>query len=291
MSTAGRPPPAAGPERPANKGRPQDTRLSLRRDPLRLALSGSVWRSAWFLGVYVFATGWLLCAVAFLAAGTAVLFAVTLAGIPLLTAAAGVLRGCANVERARLGNVLTESVRGRYQPVAGQGMLSRAKTRWRDGATWRDLTYLVGLWAPLAILDTVVLAVWLTFLAGITVPAWYWAPRGTGAIGYTTGTPVHGLAFGYFPHGPHGRGGEGIFVDTLPRALLVAAIFLVLFLLFNYVLVATARAHARVARAMLRAPADPLAQAKDVLARPGPLAPLAPSAAGRDNSGGSAGLT
>ena len=44
---------------------------------------------------------------------------------------------------------------------------------------------------------------------------------------------------------------------------------LVAFVLLNYVLVLTARAHARIARALLRAPADPLAPAKEVLARPG----------------------
>ena len=63
-------------------------------------------------------------------------------------------------------------------------------------------------------------------------------------------------------------------MDSLPRALLAAAVFLVLFLIFNYALVATARAHASVARALLRAPADPLAPAKEVLAGPGPLGPL-----------------
>ena len=61
----------------------------------------------------------------------------------------------------------------------------------------------------------------------------------------------------------------GLYADTLPRALLAAAIFLVLFLIFNYVLVLTARTHARVARSLLRAPADPLAEAREVLERPG----------------------
>ena len=41
-----------------------------------------------------------------------------------------------------------------------------------------------------------------------------------------------------------------------------------------YVLVITARAHAAVARSLLRGPTDPLAEAKDVLAGPGPLGPL-----------------
>jgi hypothetical protein len=250
------------------------SRLTYRRNPLRLAVSGGLWRSAWYLLGYVFVVGWLLFAAAFSAVTTAAVLAVTVAGIPLLTATAAVLRGCANVERGRLRQVFTEPVRGRYEPVAGQGIMARARIRWQDRATWRDLAYLIGLWVPLAVLDTVVLAVWLSFLAGVTVPAWYWAPTGTGVIGYTNGIARHGLAFGYFPHGPHGAGAKGIFVDTLPSALLVAAIFLILFLLFNYVLVATARAHASVARALLRAPADPLAEAKDVLARPGPIPPL-----------------
>jgi Putative sensor len=251
-----------------------DSSLAYRRNPLRMAVSGGLWRGAWYLLGYVFVVGWVLFAAAFTAVTTAAVLAVTVAGIPLLTATAAVLRGCANVERVRLRQVFTGPVRGQYRSVAGQGIVARARIRWRDGATWRDLAYLIGLWAPLFALDTAVLTVWLTFLAGITVPVWYWAPKSTGVIGYTNGTAQHGLALGYFPHGPHGPGAHGIFVDALPSALLVAAICLILFLLFNYVLVATARAHASVARALLRAPADPLAEAKDVLARPGPIPPL-----------------
>ena len=54
------------------------------------------------------------------------------------------------------------------------------------------------------------------------------------------------------------------------------AICLVLFLAFNYVLVATARLHATVARALLHAPEDPLREAKEVLSRPGPLNEFSP---------------
>ena len=115
-----------------------------------------------------------------------------------------------------------------YREISGPGLIARARARWRDPATWRDAAYLIGLWVPLFILDTTVLAVWLTFLAGV----------------------------------------------TLPKALLAAACFLVLFLIFNYVVVPTARAHTAVARSVLRAPADPLAPAKEVLAGPGPLGPL-----------------
>jgi hypothetical protein len=201
----------------------------------------------------------------------ALAFAITLAGIPLLIAAAGVLRGCANLERIRLRQVIACPVPVGYQQVAGNGIIANVRTRWRDRATWRDAAYLIALWPPLFILDTVVFSIWLMLLAWITLPIWYWAPRGNAGIGFVNGARVHGVVLGYFPHGPNGPGGVGLSVDTLPKALLAAACFLVAFLGFNYVLVITARAHARIARALLRAPADPLADAKEVLALPGPL--------------------
>lgn len=252
-----------------------DSRLRLYRNPLRLLFSASTRLAAGYLAVYVFITGWLLFSVAVTATLTAACLAITLAGIPLLVAAAGVLRGCANVERSRLRRMLSEPVRGSYRKVDRPGLMAEVRTRWHDRSTWRDVAYLIGLWAPLFILDTIVLSVWLTLLAGITLPVWYWAPRGNVGAGYVNGTRVHGVALGYFPHGPAGPGHWGVYVDTLPKALLAAAVFLVLFLVFNYVLVLTGRVHARVARSLLRAPADPLADAKEVLARPGPLGPLA----------------
>ncbi len=248
--------------------------LRLYPNPLRLAVSGSTWRAAGFLAGYVFVAGWLLFAIAFTATVTAAVFLITLAGIPLLVGAAGVLHGCAAAERARLRRVLADPVRGGYRPVTGQGIIAQVRTRWRDPATWREAAYLIGLWPLLFGLDTVVLTVWLTLLAGVTLPAWYWAPRGNVGLGYAGGVPVHGVTLGYFPHGPDGPGSWGLYVDTLPRALFAAACFLVAFLLFNYVLVLTARAHARIAGALLRAPADPLAPVKEVLTHPGPLGPL-----------------
>jgi hypothetical protein len=263
------------PDRPS--GQPVPARLRLYRNPLRLVASGSPWCAAAFLAGYVFVAGWLLFAIAVTATVTSVAFMITLAGIPLLVASAVVLRGCASAERVRLRPVLAGPVRGGYRPVTRPGIMGQVRTRWRDAATWRDLVYLIGLWPPLFALDTAVLTVWITLLAGVTLPAWYWAPRGNVGVGYVNGAPVHGVTLGYFPNGPHGAGGWGLYVDTLPKALLAAAVFLVAFLLFNYVLVLTARAHARIASALLRAPADPLAPAKEVLSRPGPLGPLHPA--------------
>jgi hypothetical protein len=259
----------------ARTGAAGGTGLRLPPNPLRLVFSAAPWLAARYLAGYIFVTGWVLFAVAFTATVTAAVFAITVVGIPLLAAAAGVLRSCAAVERARLSRVLGEPAQpGGYRLVTGTGLIAQARTRWRDPATWRDVAYLIGLWVPLCLLDTIVLTVWLTFLAGVTLPLWYWAPQGNAGLGYTSPTTIHGLALGYFPHGPDGPGGVGLYADSFPKALLAAAGFLVLFLIFNYVLVSTARAHAAVARGLLRPPADPLAEAKDVLAGPGPLGPL-----------------
>ena len=256
-------------------GPPPQLRLTAAgRNPLRLVLSGTLWRAVGYLATYVFVTGWVLFSVAFTAAVTALAFVITIAGIPLLTAAAEAMRGCANVERMRLAQVLTGPVSGGYRKVTG-GLIAQATGRWRDPATWRDFAYLVGMWVPLFTLDTVVLTVWLALLSMITVPLWYWAPTGTDTYGYLAhGRTVHGVAFGYFPHGPYGHGAVGVFIGTLPSALVAAAVCLVLFLLFNYVLVATARAHALVARGLLSAPADPLDEVREVLDQPGPLGAL-----------------
>lgn len=243
------------------------------RDPFRLAWSAAPWAAAGYLISYL-AISWVLFAVAFTAVTAAAVLAVFLVGLPLLVAASGAIRGCANVERGMLAQMLTAPVRGGYRQAAKPGIIAEVKARWQDAATWRDMAYLVGLWAPLYLLDTIVIGIWLTFLAGITLPIWYWAPRGDVGFGYVNGTQVHGVALGYFPHGANGPGAVGLYVDTLPKALLAAAGFLILFLLFNYVVVAAARAHARVARSLLSAPADPLAPAREVLTQPGPLGSL-----------------
>lgn len=239
--------------------------LSLRRDPIRLLLSRGLWRSAWYLLGYL-VVGGALFAIALSTAVAGAGLSITLAGLPVLVAAAAAIRWCADVERARLRAMVSGPVVGRYREVVGSGIMAQLRTRWRDPATWRDVAYLVGMFVPLLVLDAIVLAVWWGFLAGITLPIWYWAPWKS-----VHGVRYHGYDLGYHPNGPHGPGGWGLYVDTLPKALAVAGVCLILFLLFNYVLVATARAHAAVARGLLGPADDPLLEAKEVLDRPGPL--------------------
>lgn len=243
--------------------------LSLRRDPFRLLFSRGLWAGVWYLVAYQF-VGWVLFSIALSAALTGAVLGITLAGLPVLIGAAAAIRWCADVERARLRPLCGEVI-GSYRAAAGKGLIAQLRARWRDPATWRDVAYLLGMFVPLVALDLIVLTVWLVFLAGITLPVWYWAPWQT-----VHGVRYHGYQIGYFPNGPHGDPGYGFYVDTLPKALLAAAVFLILFLLFNYVLVATARAHAATARALLGAPEDPLREAKEVLSHPGPLDPFNP---------------
>jgi hypothetical protein len=247
------------------------TGLPLYANPLRQLVAGSTWRAAWFLLAYL-VWGWLLWAAVFAATLIAAVLCITLAGIPLLVAAAGVIRGCANAERWRLREVLAAPIHGGYRPVRRRGILAQVSTRWSDPATWRDFAYLFAVFPFLWALDYAVMAVWLVLLGGITVPVWYrYIPQT-----FNNGQTAHGLEFGYFPNGPSGAGSWGWFVGNLHQALIAAGIFLVLFLLFNYVLVGAARLHANIAGALLRAPSDPMAEAKEVLTRPGPLGPLHP---------------
>ena len=239
--------------------------LSLRRDPIRLLLSRGLWRSVWYLLGYL-AVGWALFAIALSTAVAGAGLSITFAGLPVLVAAAAAIRWCADVERARLRPLAR--IQGTYRQVTGHGIMAQLRARWRDPASWRDVAYLVGMFVPLLALDTIVRAGWLVFLAGITLPIWYWAPWQT-----IHGARYHGYQLGYFPNGPHRPDHWGLYVDTLPKALAVAGVCLILFLLSNYVVVVTARAHVAVARGLLGPAEDPLREAKEVLGRPGPLFP------------------
>jgi len=246
-------------------------RLMLCGHPLRRAWWATTGRAVWYLLAYQ-VMGWLLFGAALTAATAAAGLSITLAGIPLLVAAGGVIHACAGAERSRLSGVLGTPVEYRYREPdqTPPGLRARARAHWTDLATWHEFAYLVGMFGPLLILGGVVLVVWLTLAAGVTLPLWYWAPFNH----FPHGLTVHGVQLGYFPNGPSGHGAVGVYVDTLPKALLTALVCLLLLVWFSYILVLTARTHATVARALLRPPEDPLAPARDVLRRSGPLPSL-----------------
>jgi Putative sensor len=258
--------PSALPESP-------DDRLRLRVNPVRLLFSASPWLAAGYLLTYLVVSGVLFSVVVTAMTLTAGL-AVTVALVPLLIATAAVIRGCAQVGRTMLRQVFRQPVRGRYPAPADPGLWRRARQAWASGATWRDIAYLAGLWAPLYALDTVVVALWASALAGITLPLWYRHAADV-CIGNCGTEHVPGIMIGHFPSGPHGAHASGLWIyNSVGPALLVAAACLIAFLLLNYVLVATARLHAHTARAVLRGTSDPLEPARTVLAQPGPLGPL-----------------
>ncbi|HEY2507776.1 MAG TPA: sensor domain-containing protein [Streptosporangiaceae bacterium] len=249
------------------------SRLRLRLDPVRLLFSASLWQAVGYLFSYQIVSG-VLFAIALTAAVMTTVLGITVAAVPLLVATAWTVRGCATFARLMVGQVRRRQAAGGYQDAPVTGLMRRARRLWASGATWRDLAYLVGLWPFLFALTTAVLAVWATFLGGITVPLWYSHVSDFCVAGNCTTQHVPGLMFGQFPHGPHGPAAHGLYVDSLGPALLVAGAGLVLFLLFNYVVVAAAQLLGTVTAAVLRYPSDPLAPAKEVLADAGPLGPL-----------------
>jgi hypothetical protein len=260
-------------ERPAV---PDGWRIRADRDPVRLLFSASPWRAAGYLVSYLIVSG-ILLAVAVSTSALALVLGITVLALPVLISAAWLIRGCASVERLMLRLVVSEPVRTQYPPHQPGGLWRQARARWRDSGTWRDLACLVGLWPVLFALDSVVFAVWAASLGGVALPLWYSHVNGF-CVGYCAARQnvqtAPGVMIGNFSRGPHGLGSHGLYIDSLHTAVLAAAGFAVLFLLFNYVLVAAARLHGQVARAMLRHPADPLAPALQVLTRPGPLGPL-----------------
>jgi hypothetical protein len=249
------------------------TRLRMHRNPLRMAFSSGVWGSAWYLFSYLIVSTVLFCVVTTMTVTSGALVVVFWAGLPLLIGTAYFIRGCVVMERGRSRAVVPEGLPPMEPMNTGEGFLGNFKAVWQDGVTLRGLAHFTVLYVPLFVLDTVVFTVWLTFLAMITVPVWYrYIPLDF------DGQTVHGLSWGYFPHGPHGKGAVGIFIGSDLSATVAAAVSLVLFLAFNYVLVATARVNVSALRVVVTG-RDPLGPARRVLEAPGPLSTVRPSKA------------
>jgi hypothetical protein len=239
--------------------------LRLYRNPLRTLASAAPWVATLYLLSYL-VVGTALFVVAASVVVTAYALAILTVGMPLLIGAAIVVRGCAEVERHRT-SMFGEPVHADYLPATEHGLLAQIKARWTDPVVLRDCAYLLLMFLPLVLLDLLALVLWLACVAGVTLPLWYWLSLPT----WHDGQYDVGVKLGYFPSGPDGGDGVGIFVGDLPTALLVAAGFLVLAVLGATVLVATARVHAKTARLLLAPYRDPLADAKELLDGPGPL--------------------
>ncbi|MFG3107546.1 sensor domain-containing protein [Streptomyces tendae] len=227
--------------------------------PLSLLRTSEPWRATAYLAGYVL-LGPVLFAFCLATLLVSAVLNITLLGLPLLLGAAAVLRGAAHVERLRAA-LVGPPVPSDYRHVEPIGILAAVKARWSDPATVRDLLYLVALFVPLLLLDAVALVLWLTTLALVLFPAWYWTVPDGSALGLLR-------------------------IDNLPLALLVTVVACACALLTVCAAVCAARLHAAVAHTLLGPRTDPLAAAKRLLAEPGPLsgAAEAPAAESRTSS-------
>jgi hypothetical protein len=241
------------------------SRLRLHRNPVRMAVSSGVWASAWYLFSYLI-VGTVLFAVILAMSAASVGLSVLWAGLVLLMGVGLIVRGCVHLERGRARAVVPEGL-PQVEPLrSGEGFFGTLSALW-DRTTWRGVAYFLGLWVPLFVLDLVTFVLWVVWLGLVSLPVWYRYIPDT----FDDGSKAHGVAMGYFPHGPHGADKWGVWIGTNTSATVAAVVGLVLFLLWNYVLVAVARANVNAVRVVLTEVRDPLAEAKHVLEVPGPL--------------------
>lgn len=240
-------------------------RLRPRTSPLRLFLTPAPWAATAYLVSYL-VTGPVMFAFLVVVLVVAGVANITWLGLPLLVGAAELVRGCSVVERWR-ALLVGSAFRGEYRPVVANGILTHVRTRWTDPAILHGCAYFILIFPLMLIWDAAALLVWLTMLALVTLPLWFWAIPQT----WPNGETGRGLMIGSFPDGPDG-GGVGLWIGDIGTALLVAAGGLVLAVLVGaHLVTAAARLHVGLARRMLGPPLDPLADAKRVLAGPGPL--------------------
>lgn len=243
-------------------------RLRVHRHPVRMLLSPAPWCATGYLLSYLVA-GPALFAVAATALVLGVVFAQFTLTVALTVGSAWVVRCCAQVERGR-AVLVDEPVPYAYRAPVKPGLVGQFTARCGDPVTFRDLACLVLLFPFLLLLDLVTLVVWLVLLAGVSLPLWFWILNWR----QSDGSWITGVWIG----GPD-DGAPGFWIAGWPATLVTAACCLALLLYACYGVVAAARLHLRVARALLRPPRDPLARARAVLAGPGPLARVSPRCA------------
>jgi hypothetical protein len=151
-------------------------------------------------------------------------------GVPVLAIAMLAWRGGARLERRRVHAMLRTYIATPYRPVP-EGRSGRWKTRIKDRATWKDLTYFV-LLGPIGTAEfTLMVTFWSASLWLLFLPVW----------------------FGFFPHDwyPEVWGHVLGSVDTTWEALPWAAVGAVLLAVTIAMTRVLGAVHARFARAML----------------------------------------
>jgi signal transduction histidine kinase len=109
------------------------------------------------------------------AISTGVGLAVTLIGIPILIGTVYAWGWLAGVERGIIGSLTGSRVASPYRPLPEGGWWERLRARLADPATWKDLTFLL-LQFPFGLLSLIVTTTLLSVgAAALTMPLWYWA--------------------------------------------------------------------------------------------------------------------
>lgn len=236
------------------------SRLTRHPNTLRMLFSPAPWRATVYLASYLL-TGSCLFVVATTAVLAGVLFSQLTITVALTIGSAWVVRCCAQVERGRAVLVGTP-IPAAYRELTEPGLSGHLKARYTDPVFFRDCAYLILVAPFLLALDVLVLVLWLSLLAGVALPLWFWSITNHQQDGsFRTGVRL----------GRSNGAGVGVWIDSWPAALFAMVVFLALAMYACNAVVAAARLNLRVANALLRPPPDPLAQAKRVLAEPGPL--------------------
>src|SRR5262245_28237078 len=194
-------------------------------------VSGRTWATTGYL-MATFPVGlfWFIFTVTALAVGISLV--VLWVGIPILVLTMLCWKGGARAERAFIRATLGADIPSPYRPTPPGSILARWRARATDPATWRDGAYLV-LLGPLGTLWFVlVVALWSIPFALLSVPLWYWAVPGGAALFETSGRAA-------------------VVIDSLPKALLIAAAGLLLIVAMPPLVRGMGAGHAMIARWLL----------------------------------------
>jgi signal transduction histidine kinase len=202
----------------AGESRRDGTRL------LRRMFSVEPWVAAAFM-ILSFGLGlfWFCLLVPMIATGLGTL--VILIGLPILALSLVAWVAGARVERWRVKAFFGDAIADPYRPLPEGSLWAKFKTRIGDAATWKDLAYLILLF-PIGVAEFVITVVLLAMtFSSLAMPAYYWVLDDDDGPGRT--------------------------IDTMPEALAVCFLGVILFLLTTVVLIGMGRAHVALARGLL----------------------------------------
>ena len=206
--------------RAADEGRHREGTLRGRL-PVRLLLSTLFLLSSFPLGLF-----WSVALAALLLVGLPL--TIVWVGLPVLALAMLACVYGVRVERWRLAALLGARLASPFRPPPRGSALAHARDRASDPALWRGLLYLV-LLLPVGLVEFVVVFLLATSAVLATYPLWFWTlPDGVG-VSWTS----------------------AFLADTLPEALLVALVGLVLASAASAFIVQASEAHASLGRRLL----------------------------------------